>query len=99
MEKSETAKERPKNKGLMPFSWSYGELWGSMENLAGWCPRRGSNPYTLRLRILSPLRLPISSLGRALESGLYRTVPAFGLFDTIDTQKGAFAGLWIARTS
>lgn len=64
-----------------------------------WCPRRGSNPYTLRLRILSPLRLPISSLGRALESGLYRTVPAFGLFDELHLQKAAVAGLWIARTS
>ena len=29
-----------------------------------WCPGRESNPHTFRPRILSPLRLPISSPGR-----------------------------------
>lgn len=28
-----------------------------------WCPGRELNPYARRLRILSPLRLPISSPG------------------------------------
>ena len=30
---------------------------------AAWCPGRESNPHTFRLRILSPLRLPVSSPG------------------------------------
>ena len=70
----------------------------SFAETISWCPGRESNPHALRLRILSPLRLPISSPGRALhctevaalrEGYLYRRTTSYKLFRSVQPKRCA----------
>jgi len=56
--------------GSQPGETSRYETWGApVSGLIGWCARGGSNPYDppKGLRILSPLRLPVSPLAQGIE--------------------------------